>query len=65
MVIPSSTSILNMVLMRYDFPNYGFCTRKREQKFFIDKSTGAVMLLLGIKLYWILKIMVYLCCKPL
>ena len=60
--------------INYVHTNYGineaqlsklwFLYQKKEQRPFIGKNTLAVMQLLDTKLYWILKTMAYLWCKP-
>ena len=64
MVIPTITFTPITVLVQNICLNFGFCTKKKEQKYFIDKRILIVMQLLDTKLYWILKIMAYLWCKP-
>ena len=64
MDIPSITSIPNTVLIVHNFLNFGFCTKKKDLECSNVRHILVAMQLLDIKLYWILKIMVYLWCKP-
>ena len=64
MDIPSITFTPITALVQSSCLNFGSCTKKKEQKYFIDKRILTVMQLLDTKLYWILKTMAYLWCKP-